>query len=135
MYLLDTNVFSEITKPFPNKKVIETYHYRLNQIYLATTVWQELSYGYQILPEGRKKQDIQKFLTSQIVTLPHLNYTKACADIHATIRAQAKSAGTPIAFVDSQIAAIAMANDMVLITRNIKNFAAITGLKLANWFE
>ncbi len=42
--------------------------------------------------------------------------------------------GQPLPFVDGQIAAIAMAHGLTLITRNTRDFAAIKGLRLANWF-
>ncbi|WP_230658415.1 type II toxin-antitoxin system VapC family toxin [Psychrobacter sp. I-STPA10] len=134
MYVLDTNTFSEVIRPLANKKVVKQYYDCLNQIYLAIPVWQELYYGYQIMPKGKKKQRVYDFLNSQIITLPCLNYTKSCADIHASIRANAKQAGTPVGFVDSQIASVAMANDMILVTRNTKDFTMIDGLKLENWF-
>ena len=46
--------------------------------------------------------------------------------------------GTPLLYQDAQIAATAMANDLVLVTRNVKDFVAIQKyfpLKIENWFE
>ena len=37
-------------------------------------------------------------------------------------------------FVDGQIAAIVIANGLTLVTRNTKDFAHLTGLRLNNWF-
>jgi len=37
--------------------------------------------------------------------------------------------------VAGQIAAIAMAQGLTLVTRNTKDFAALRGLRLVNWFE
>lgn len=135
MYILDTNIFSELVKPKPDRGVLVRYHLLLNQIYLAPTVWQELYYGWQIMPNGKKKQDIYHFLMTQVASLPQLHYTKDCADIHATIRAKAKQFGKTLSFVDSQIASIAIANDMTLVTRNLKDFKNIDELKIENWFE
>ncbi len=135
MFILDTNVFSELVRPLPNKKVLIHYQKFLGQIYLASPVWQELYYGWQIMPEGKKKQDIHGFLMTQVVTLPQLDYTKACADTHATIRAKAKQFGNALSFVDSQIASVAMTNDITLVTRNVKDLKNIDKLKIENWFE
>ncbi len=41
---------------------------------------------------------------------------------------------TPL-FVDGQIAAIAKQNDLVLVTRNLRDFKMFRGLKLENWFK
>lgn len=67
--------------------------------------------------------------------MPQLHYTKDCADIHATIRAEAKQLGKTLSYIDSEIASIAIMNNMTLITRNTKDFANITTLKIENWFE
>ena len=42
--------------------------------------------------------------------------------------------GNNIPFVDGQIAAIAMAQGLILVTRNTKDFQAIEGLRQINWF-
>ena len=135
MFILDTNIFSELIKPKMDGNVFSRYQNLLDQIYLATPVWQELYYGWQIMPDGKKKQDIYHFMTSQVATLPHLHYTKACADIHATIRAKAKQSGKMLSYVDSEIASIAISNNMILVTRNTKDFKNIDTLKIENWFE
>lgn len=135
MYILDTNVFSELIRPKPDKNVLIRYHIFLNQIYLASPIWQELCYGWQIMPNGKKKQEIHHFVKTQVGTLPQLYYTKDCADIHATIRAKAKQSGKTLSYVDSEIASIAIANNMTLVTRNLKDFKNIDELKIENWFE
>jgi len=43
--------------------------------------------------------------------------------------------GAPIGAYDIQIAAVAMAEDMVLLTNNTKEFKRIDGLKLENWVQ
>jgi tRNA(fMet)-specific endonuclease VapC len=43
--------------------------------------------------------------------------------------------GNTLPFADGQIASIAMANDLILITRNVQDFSDITNLKVENWFE
>lgn len=135
MFILDTNIFSELIKQKVNKNVFNRYQNLLDQLYLAAPIWQELYYGWQIMPNGKRKQDIHHFIMTQVVTLPQLHYTKNCADIHATIRAQAKQAGKTLSYVDSEIASIAITNNMTLVTRNTKDFENIKELKIENWFE
>jgi tRNA(fMet)-specific endonuclease VapC len=44
------------------------------------------------------------------------------------VRAAIESAGTPIGTMDLLIAAIALANDLVLVTHNTKEFSRVPGL-------
>lgn len=41
--------------------------------------------------------------------------------------------GTPLALADLEIASIAMANKLILVSGNIRHFGRIKGLKLENW--
>jgi tRNA(fMet)-specific endonuclease VapC len=51
---------------------------------------------------------------------------------HGYERARLESFGKPTPFTDGQIAAIAHANDLVLVTLNVKNFARFKGLQVTN---
>ena len=71
-------------------------------------------------------------------TFEIIQYDSHAAWIQADIRSRLKEAGTPVDFPDTQIASIAIANNMVLVTRNIKHFEPIqqvAPLMLENWFE
>lgn len=67
-----------------------------------------------------------------------LAHDKKCADLQSEMFAALTKNGTPLPYQDSQIAATALANGLVLVTRNVKDFAAIQEyfpLKIENWFE
>jgi len=49
------------------------------------------------------------------------------------IRARLASAGTPIGAYDLQIAAIALANNLTLVTHNTREFGRIEGLQVEDW--
>ena len=51
------------------------------------------------------------------------------------VRAQRQSAGRPIDTADAHIAAIALATQLTLVTRNTKDFAGLQGLRMVDWFE
>jgi tRNA(fMet)-specific endonuclease VapC len=51
----------------------------------------------------------------------------------AEIRASLESAGTPIGPYDTLIAGQARARDLIIVTRNLGEFARVDGLRLENW--
>ncbi|PIE44568.1 MAG: VapC toxin family PIN domain ribonuclease [Gammaproteobacteria bacterium] len=104
-------------------------------IYIASTVWHEMHYGINTMTEGRKKQQITLLLHEVFGHFQALSYDKSCAEVHAEIRAVAKQNGRILPFADSQIAAIALRHEAVLVTRNTKDFENINNLQLINWFE
>jgi len=57
------------------------------------------------------------------------------AQWQAEQRARLRQAGRSPSYPDSQIAAIATVNDLVLVTRNSVDFVDFQGLQIKNWFE
>lgn len=135
MYLVDSNTFSELVQPVANQKVIDNYLANQSKIYLAVTVWQEMCFGYHRMPDGKRKDKIHAFLYEQILALPMLMYDKTCADIHAKMRADCEKKGKTLSYSDSQIASIALAHGLTVVTRNVRDFQAIDGLHIVNWFD
>ncbi|WP_335337440.1 type II toxin-antitoxin system VapC family toxin [Anabaena sp. WA102] len=64
---------------------------------------------------------LQQGFLSQFVSLP---FDDQSARIFGEIRAQLATNGTPIGAYDLQIAAIALANNLILVTQILKNFHA-----------
>jgi tRNA(fMet)-specific endonuclease VapC len=87
------------------------------------------------MSDGRRRDAIERYLTDVVGSLPILPYDAAAARIHAEIRAERERGGGAMPFVDGQIAAVAMAHGLTLVTRNQKDFAAIAGLRLASWWQ
>ena len=61
------------------------------------------------------------------------SFDKIAADRYGTIRASLENQGTPISERDLQIASIAMANDLVVVTHNVKEFERVSGLIFEDW--
>ncbi|MBO6219241.1 MAG: hypothetical protein J6N81_06685 [Treponema sp.] len=91
------------------------------------------------LEDGHNKRYLQDFLRNDIESEFKIKtYTKRAAEIHAELRAKLEKLGKPTQLDDSMIAAIALANHMVLVTRNAKHFEAIqevSDLQVENWFD
>lgn len=60
-------------------------------------------------------------------------YDDSCSFIYGKIRAQLANAGTPIGSNDLLIAAIALANNLILVTHNVREFKRVPGLKIEDW--
>lgn len=63
----------------------------------------------------------------------HLDWNKEAANRYAAQRACQKADGSPIGYMDTQIAAHALAENLVLVTNNQRQYGRINGLQLANW--
>ncbi len=57
------------------------------------------------------------------------------AEWYAKQRAILNEQGKMPAYADGEIAAIAAANNLTLVTRNIDDFSEFKNLELDNWFE
>jgi tRNA(fMet)-specific endonuclease VapC len=138
-YLLDTNIISELMKATPNKTVAEKVVEYESLCAIPSTTWNELLFGVQRMAEGRKKSLIFEDLIDGIqANFPIINYDNHAAWIHADIRARLADDGTTIDFQNTQIASIAVSNNMILVTRNTKHFEPIqkvSPLMLENWFD
>ena len=134
-YLLDSNLISEPTKPKPCLNVIHQLNLNERMMGVPSLVIHEMQYGYLKMPEGQRKNAIAEYLKSVVSLLPVLNYDEKSARIHAEIRAHLQTQGMTLPFVDGQIAAIAIANGLTLVTRNTQDFQKIPGIRLENWFS
>ncbi|MEC4813315.1 MAG: type II toxin-antitoxin system VapC family toxin [Scytonema sp. PMC 1069.18] len=130
IYLLDTNACivylknknSSINRYFNN---IES-----NKIAVCSVVKAELFYGSMRSNNPQKSLNIQLLFLNQFISLP---FDDRCAEIYGTIRADLAKKGTPISSNDLQIASIALANDLILVTHNVREFSRIEGLKIEDW--
>ncbi len=135
LYLLDTNIISEPLKVIPNQKVLDSLKINEGKTALCSPVLHELQYGVDRLPSSREKSFILEYIKSVIMpSLFIFPYESESAIIHAGLRAKLEAKGKTIGFVDSSIASIALVHNLILVTRNVKDFENIEGLKLENWF-
>jgi len=135
-YLLDTNILSEPARIKPNETVMQNFTQYDGQYTTAAIVWHELQYGCALLKESKRKKELQSYLT--VLKNNGLNiqpYDHRAAEWFAKQRATLKGQGKVVSYADGEIAAIAAVNNLVLVTRNTRDFKDYTNLDLANWFE
>lgn len=135
-YLLDTNIVSEPVSKKPAAGVLRRLRTVADQCAIAAPVWHELQYGCARLPASKRREALQDYLADVVLpTFEILPYDEDAALRHAAERARLEAAGASVPFVDGQIAAIALVNDLVLVTSNTRDFAAFSGLKVQDWAQ
>ncbi|WP_414623283.1 type II toxin-antitoxin system VapC family toxin [Calothrix sp. CCY 0018] len=135
-FLLDTNIISEPLRPIPNSNVMEKLRQYEDEIVITTIVYHELLFGCYRLPESKKRQTIERYIQEVIEPhIPFISYDVNAAKWHATERARLMKTGKTPSFADSQIAAIAKVNNLILVTNNVSDFVNFSELKIENWFD
>lgn len=134
IYLLDTNTISEPLKAAPNQQVIKNIARYHAQVAIAAVVFYELVRGVELLPDSKKRLKTTDYIESVVVKFPILSYTQEAAKWHGETAARLQLQGKTPPFVDTQIAAIAKTNDLILVTRNVDDFENFSDLKIENWF-
>ena len=135
-YLLDTNVLSEPVVARPNPFVLDRIKASGTSLAISSVTWQEILYGMCLLPAGKRRDQIEDYLFRRIrPALPIIGFEEHAARWQAEQRASLRQAGKSPSYPDSQIAAIAAVNELVLVTRNVDDFADFQGLLIENWFE
>ncbi|MGH7802881.1 MAG: PIN domain-containing protein [Candidatus Binatia bacterium] len=133
-FLLDANVLSEGMKRRPNAKVMSRLERESAECATAAPVLHELRYGIRLLAPSERRNDLERYMTEVILTLyPVLPYDAPAAEWHAAERARLCAAGRPAPYVDGAIAAIAAANDLVLVTADARGFRRFKGLQVESW--
>ncbi len=138
VYLLDTSIVSEFCRERPNLKVIEEYERRKELCSISAITWQELIFGVTKMPEGKRKTYIKKCLEEFREDFEVIPYDGFAAEIYGQLCARCEQNGKTLPYFDSQIAATAIANGMVLITHNVADFKEAcerSFLRVEDWFD
>lgn len=134
-FLLDTDVLSEPPKPKPNADVLARFRAHRHEVATASVVWHEMAFGIGRLPASRRKALLEQYLNEALgPAFPVLSYDRAAALWQATERVRLAGEGGVGPVIDSQIAAVAATNDLILVTHNIRHFRRFNGLRVEDWF-
>jgi tRNA(fMet)-specific endonuclease VapC len=133
-FLLDTNVLSEPVRPTPDARILERLNRHDGEVATCAPVWHELVYGVSRLPASRRRRALDRYLQEVVLaTLPILPYDAEAALWHAHERARLARKGLSPSFVDGQIAAIARAHGLTVVSRNAVDFRRFEGIKVLDW--
>jgi predicted nucleic acid-binding protein len=125
MIVLDTNVTSELMKPTPSVAVVSWVRaHRSSELYTTAITVAEIGYGIERLPDGRRKETLQRAADDIFAAFADqvLAFDAAAARQYSRIVSHRDATGRPIEGFDAQIASICRAHDATLATRNVKDF-------------
>lgn len=135
-FILDTNIFSELSKPEPNPRVLKKFQQHRFVSATCAPVLHELRFGLAQLPAGKRRTQLTEFIAGLLDDgIETLAYDRTAAEIHARERAALTAKGTAPAYVDGQIAAIALTHGAAIATRNVDDFKRFPSLRVDNWFK
>jgi tRNA(fMet)-specific endonuclease VapC len=131
-YLLDSNLCIRLIN---NSSPAVTSRLTVQQpsdILVSTITELELYYGaYRSAQIDRNLEILQRFF----IQFNIIHFDSKSAKIAGRIRADLAAMGTPIGPYDVQIAAVALANDLILVTHNVREFNRVDGLQIEDWEE
>lgn len=130
IYLLDTNTCIKYLNGRSESIRQRLTSTRPQDILLCSVVKAELFYG--AMKSARPDENLAKQyrFVNRFVSLP---FDDSAAEVYSHIRTQLEKLGTPIGPNDLLIAAIAVANDVTLVTHNTGEFSRVVGLKIEDW--
>lgn len=132
MFLVDTNVVSELTRKAPSAHVI-AWLGRQPTVMISVVTIEELSYGIARARSPRRR-DLGRWLDDLVAAAAAvLDVTEAIARSAGELRAAREDAGRRVAQADMIIAATAHVHDLVLATRNVRDFAGC-GVRIVDPF-
>lgn len=135
MYLLDTDVLSNLLRREPSSRLIAR---------LAAVPWQrqftssitvgELIYGASRMAQRSQtlRQQIEERLLANVAVLP---FDAEAAFVYGELRADLERRGSPVGDADLRIASIALARSLIVVTGNVRHFERVPGLPIENWLE
>ena len=134
-FLLDTNVLSEVRRPAPERKVLgwlDTVDE--DRVFISVASIAELRRGIALMDDGRRRDALAAWLANDLSarfaerTLP---IDHAIAERWGDLMAQSRRSGVALSVMDGFFAATALAKDLTLVTRNVRDFE-LFGVRLSN---
>jgi toxin FitB len=130
-YLLDTNIISNASKPAPSERLLEWMAEQNDEdLFIASLTVAEIRRGVLEKPAGKRRESLEAWFRGPegpqaLFAGRILAFDEAAALIWARLMADGKAHGRPRSALDTIIAAVAEANDCVVVTDNEKDFPGV----------
>jgi len=129
-YMLDTNSCVEFLNHRDSTVTRKLSEINREDVALCSIVKAELYTGAHKSSRRDENLSVLRHFFSQFASFP---FDDRAAEIYGRIRIQLAQGGKLIGPNDLLIAAIAIANDMVLVTHNTREFSRVVGLRIEDW--
>ena len=132
MFLFDTDTLSEVLKrnPSPDHMARLATMPAEDQFTTSITVG-EMAYGaYRSSQTEYLLQQFEEIVWPMVQILP---FDRASGEIYGSLRADLERSGTPLAEPDLRIAAIALTNNLTVVTGNVRHFSRVRELRVESW--
>ncbi len=127
--LLDTNVLSEVRRPAPDPKVLAWLDaIDEDRAFISVVSIAELKRGIALMDEGRRREALAAWLAGDLPARfagRIVPIDPAIAERWGDLMAEARRSGFALSVMDGFFAATALARELVLATRNTKDFAPL----------
>lgn len=134
MYLFDTDAITNILKKKPSKKLLKNIKaVSKKESNISTITLGEIIYG--AFKSSNPDFHLDNLKTILLPVINILPFNGRAAYFYGKIRAGLEADGQIISHADIQIASIAFANKLTIITGNIKHFSRIPGLVVEDWIN
>lgn len=134
-YLLDTNIISNVVKPQPSESLLAWMSTQRDEdLFIASLTVAEICRGILEMPLGKKRDALDTWFSGSegpqaLFVGRILSFDDNAGLIWARLMAEGKAVGRPRSGLDMIVAAVAAANQCVVVTDNEKDFA---GLPIVN---
>lgn len=137
-FLLDTNVPSELTRPYPQLSVSQWLDNADDeQLYFSVVSLGEILKGITILQESKRRALLQQWLDQTLrpwFAGRILPVNEPIAERWGVMAGQCRLKGRPLKVADGFIAATALEHDLTIVTRNVGDFEDL-GVEILNPWE
>lgn len=136
-YLLDTNVVSELVRPNPDANVVAWVRATdESRLFLSVMTFAEIRRGIERLPPGPRRDRLSRWVGGELTERFEgriLAVDRGIAEIWGVLMARAETAGARLPTMDALFAATAIFHEMILATRNARDFARAEVAVLNPW--
>ena len=129
-YMLDTNMCIYLMKNQPEQVARRFAQCQVGDVVMSAITYAELQYGVAVSRDPAREGDNLRELAEMIPVLP---FDRAAGEAYGPVRMATRERKAD--HLDKLIAAHAIAADMVLVTNNVRDFAAYPGLAIENWLD
>jgi tRNA(fMet)-specific endonuclease VapC len=130
-YLADTNIlgyFARNAQVSLQQRMLKAM--KEQEVAISVITRAETQYGLGLLNASDKRRNTIGSLLEEYPTLP---WTADAADRYGEIASHLQLVGKTVGIMDTQIAAHALAENLILVTHNTRHFERVPGLKIEDW--